>query len=75
MKISVTIELPDDLTQEFIQMIRVFDMKHDPNHEGRVKVAWFGESNEMPFEKLQAIMESVDPPFAFRKAFKKDEPV
>jgi len=70
MKISLTIELPDDLAQDFLQSIRIFDMKHDPNHEGKIKVAWFGKSDDMPFEKLTAIMESVDPPFEFMKTFK-----
>ena len=71
MKISLTIEFPDDLAQDFMQSIRIFDMKHDPNHEGKVKIAWFGKSDDMSFEELKAIMESVDPPFAFLEGFKR----
>jgi hypothetical protein len=72
MKISLTIELPDDLAQDFLQSIRIFDMKHDPNHKGKIKVAWFGQSDEMPLEKLTAIMESIDPPFGGIRVFKTD---
>jgi hypothetical protein len=70
MIISLMIDLPDDLAQDFLQSIRVFDMKHDPNREGKVKIAWFGKSKDIPFEELKAIMESVDPPFEFIKTFK-----
>lgn len=71
MEISVTINLPDELVQEFLQSIRVFDMKHDPNHEGKVKITGFGKSDDMPVEKIKAIIESVDPPFEFLQGFKK----
>ena len=71
MKISLTIDLPDELAQDFLQLIRVFDRKHDPNHEGKVKITWFGKSDDMPVEKMKAIIESVDPPFEIIKVFKK----
>ena len=70
MKISLTIERPDDLAQDFLQSIRIFDMKHDPNHEGKIKVVWFGKSDDITVEKMKAIMESVNPPFEFIKTFK-----
>ena len=71
MKISLMIEFPDELAQEFMQMIRTFDAKHDPNHEGIVKISWLGES-EMPVEKIKILMEAVDPPFDFLRVYKKN---
>lgn len=36
MQIYIRATLPDDLVQEFMQTLRDFDMRHDPQHEGRV---------------------------------------
>jgi hypothetical protein len=60
-KVTLSIELPDALALDFMQAIRDFDMKHDPNHEGLVKVQALSES-DLPLIEMQKIFQSMEPP-------------
>ena len=46
MKITLSVTLPDDLAQEFLQAIRDFDTKYDPNHEDKIIVQMLGVGNQ-----------------------------
>ena len=39
MKINLTVELPNELAQAFMQTLRDFDVKHDPEHLGIIKLS------------------------------------
>lgn len=70
MKISLTIEFPDELAQEFMQLVRTFDAKHDPRHQGAVKVTMLNQS-DLTIEKMTAVLESLDPPPDFMQVWQK----
>ncbi len=60
MKISLTIEFPDALAEEFVQLIRNFDVKHDPRHEDIVKLCWVVESAANLVHSLQLQLAAAD---------------
>ena len=70
MKISLTIEFPDALAEEFVQLIRNFDVKHDPRHEDIVKLCWVMEGN-VGIKRMQEVLGSIDPPAAFTQVFER----
>jgi hypothetical protein len=59
-KVVLRTTLHDDLFQSFMQVIRDFDMKHDPNREGKVHFELLGES-DWPAEKMAEVLRSVTP--------------
>jgi hypothetical protein len=54
------VTLPDELLQPFMQMVRDFDMKHDPDHEGKVHFEILTDSN-WPAEKMVEVMNAISP--------------
>jgi hypothetical protein len=69
-KVTLQIELPDELAQEWMQYVRNFDTKHDPNHEGKVKLQMLCDS-DWPAERMQAMLQAVSPSprFNYSKEF------
>jgi hypothetical protein len=59
-KVVVRVTLPDELLQAFFQAIRDFDMKHDPNHEGKVQFEALTEA-DWPAEKMAEVLNAVSP--------------
>ncbi len=66
MKVLLEISFPDSLAQEFMQILRDFDMKHDPKHEDRITMRTLSESNQS-VEEMKAIFAALRPPFEFTK--------
>ena len=60
MKINLTVELPDRLAQTFLQVLRDFDMKNDPQHLGVVKFSTLLES-EMTSDEAVALLQGITP--------------
>ena len=60
MKINLTVELPSELAQEFMQVLRDFDTKHDPEHQGIVKFSALLEG-EMTAEEATAMLQGITP--------------
>jgi len=57
---SLKVTIPDDLAKEFLQMIRDFDTKHDPNHEDKVTLQVFAEGG-LTVEEMSEILDSMTP--------------
>jgi hypothetical protein len=72
MKIHFTADLPDELAQEFLQHLRDFDMKHDPNHENKIKMYIFPEGKCPTAEDAVKLMMSMNPPPQFVSVRKAD---
>ena len=72
MKVYLRVDLPDELLGEFMQAIRDFDVKHDPNHEGRVHFESLAES-DWPLEKMAKIFKAITPQPAFFYTVKLDK--
>ena len=62
-KINVSVDLPDGLLRDFLQAIRDFDAKHDPNHAGSVQFKLHAVATGIPVERMREIFKSLDPPF------------
>ena len=69
MKIALGITLPTELAGEFLQHIRDFDTKHDPEHKGIVHFVLLSVSDDS-VTKLEEIVNKIEPGFAFRKTVK-----
>jgi hypothetical protein len=54
------VTMPDELLQPFMQMIRDFDMQHDPGHESKVHVETLIE-NDWPADKMEKILRAITP--------------
>lgn len=61
MKINCTVTIPDELYREFLQHMRDFDMKHDPNHEGRIQCFFLADCDSMTAEEALAAMQGISP--------------
>ena len=72
MKIHFEIELPDELGPAFFQHIRDFDIKHDPRHEGKVKMALTTESHHS-IEEMKALLDGIRPRPEFLQEFRLDK--
>lgn len=59
--VFVRVTLPEELLQVFFQAIRDFDMKYDPNHEGKVQFEALTET-DWPAEKMAEVMSAITPP-------------
>lgn len=70
------VRIPDELTAEFLQVMRDFDMKYDPEHEDKVQVRMLSQS-ELSVDKVNAIFDTITPTPHFRTVlrFKDNEPV
>lgn len=64
MTVNVVIDLPDELLQEFVQHMRDFDTKHDPNHEDIVRLSIGVIGSEMTAARVEQAMRNVQPPFS-----------
>jgi hypothetical protein len=73
-KVVFRVTVPDELLQDLMQTIRDFDMKHDPNHEGKVHFEALTEAN-WPAEKMAAILNAVSPPPKHTYVKKLDKPL
>jgi hypothetical protein len=71
MKIAVSVTMPDDLVGEFLQLLRDFDVKHDPNHEGKVVLQMLAEGNQTA-EQMAAVFDAIRPSMEFKHAIKFD---
>ena len=71
MKITLSVTLPDDLAQEFLQAIREFDTKYDPNHENKIVVQMLAESKQTA-EQMEAVFGALRPRMEHMHAFKLD---
>ena len=60
MKIVMQVELPDELAHAFLQTVRNFDLRHDPRHEGTIKIQQLLEC-DWPAEQMQAMLQTVMP--------------
>lgn len=58
------VTVPDELLQPLMQAIRDFDMKHDPEHEGKVNFEALTEG-DWPVEKMAEVMAAVAPAPAY----------
>lgn len=72
MKIHFEIELPDELGPTFLQYMRDFDTRHDPQHEGKVKMAMTTESHHS-VEEMKAILDGIRPRPEFLQEFRLDK--
>jgi hypothetical protein len=59
-KVVFRVTVPDELFQPLMQAIRDFDMKHDPNHEGKVHFESLTES-DWPVERMAKVLKAVEP--------------
>lgn len=66
------VTLPDELLQPLMQAIRDFDMKHDPDHEGKVHFESLTDS-EWPVERMAEVMNAVTPRPAYMYVKKFDK--
>ena len=71
MKITLSVSMPDHLTQEFLQLIRDFDIKHDPNHEDKIIVQMLGVGNQTA-EQMEAVFGALRPRMEHMHTFKLD---
>lgn len=71
-KIYFRVDISDALVGELMQVIRDFDLKHDPNRDGKVHVESLMESN-FPVEKMEAVFKQIEPPFPYTAVHKFDE--
>jgi len=64
--------MPDELLLQFIQVIRDFDMKHDPDHTDKIKFEMLTDS-DWPADKMTAVLQAVQPQpkFLFVRKFEK----
>ena len=70
-KVVFRVTLPDELVQSLVQAIRDWDMKHDPNHEGKVHTETLLET-DWPMEQAQAMFSLISPPMAINVVKKFD---
>ncbi len=70
-KLVFRVTLPDELVQSLLQALRDWDMKHDPNHEGKVQTEQLLEA-DWPVERMEAMFASINPPMAFKATMKFD---
>lgn len=60
MKITLSVELPDELAPEFLQTIRDFDMKYDPEHSNKVIFKMLAKS-DLSVEEMEKILGGITP--------------
>lgn len=61
--IRLEINLPDELIQAFLQAVRNFDIGHDPGRTGLVHIMMGIEAPTLSAQTVQAIFNSIRPPF------------
>lgn len=71
MKITLSVTLPDDLAPEFLQTIRDFDTKHDPNHENKIIILMLTEGHRTA-EQMAAVLNALRPRMEHMHTFKLD---
>ena len=71
MKITLSVEMPDGLLQEFMQTIRNFDTKYDPEHEDKIVVHMLTQSGHT-LEELKTVLSGVHPQMKETKVIKLD---
>lgn len=69
-KVSVTVDLPKHLLQEYVQHIRDFDTKHDVGKKSDVQFVILMSGDITPSEG-EHVIRSIKPPFDF--VIKNDE--
>jgi hypothetical protein len=69
-KVLVSVEMPEALVQKFLQWVRDFDTKHDPNHEDKIKIAMLVQADKSVDEMLTTF-NSISPGFPYTEFFKK----
>ena len=72
MRILLEVQIPDDLGMEFMQVLRDFDMKHDPNHEDKVQVRMLMHS-EQTMDEVNAMFDRITPVPQFRQILRLDD--
>jgi hypothetical protein len=58
------VTLPDELLQPLMQMIRDFDTKYDPEHEGKIHFESLIDS-DWPVDRMTEVLNSIDPKPAY----------
>lgn len=71
MKITLSITLPDDLAQKFMQHIRDFDTKYDPHHEDKVLIQMLGVGDQTA-EQMEEFFGTIRPRLELMHTFKAD---
>ena len=73
MRITLSVELPEDLHQAFLQHLRDFDTKHDPDHKGIVTIFALSTGHKMSAEEFVRQARDITPPLpvAMKKEFGK----
>jgi hypothetical protein len=74
MKIVFRVTLPDELLQPFMQTIRDFDVRHDPDHEGKVHFESLIES-DWPVDRMAGVLSAISPRPAHMYVCQGDGPV
>jgi len=71
-RIYFQVELPDALAGEFLQVLRSFDAKHDPQHRDIIRMQIISET-DWPIEKAKQMFEALTPPFEHMVVKKSDK--
>lgn len=69
-KVVFRVTVPDELLGALFQAIRDFDIKHDPDHEGKVQFESLVDS-DWPAKRMAEVMSAIAPPPAFMYGAKK----
>lgn len=68
-KVTMELIMPDELLQAFLQHMRDFDTRHDPEHKDLVKMAIGVEAPDLPAATLETIFRNVRPPFEEERVY------